>query len=72
LALVGFTILIALPARWPLEPRDNLLDACEATICLETSSYSRSVEYVMGVGPGRVTPKSEGIIVMMRRGEREK
>lgn len=62
LALHGLTIRMALPARCPFEPRDNLLAACAAAICLDRSSRSESWAYVTGAAPGRDTPKSEGII----------
>jgi len=45
LALLGFVILMAVPARCPLEPLDNLRLACEADSCLDRSSRRASAAY---------------------------
>ena len=64
LALQGFIIRMAIPARWPFEPRDSLLLACcKAAICLAKSSNVGSWAYASGDGPARVAPYSEGIIL---------
>lgn len=61
-ALLGFTTLMAFPARWPLEPRERRLVADEAS-CLDKSSKKASLAYVDCVAPGRPTPRRECIIL---------
>lgn len=52
LALLGFDILIAVPARCPPELLDSLLEASVMAICVAQSSKKTLLGFVVGRYPG--------------------